>query len=93
MKGQVKIMSNFTGTLTKLDLVNQSFGWIAYDPQDDDLNDEIYFMWDFRKNGPLPDEGTAVTFDRVRDEEKIEQSKAEGKNEIFYIAKNVAVTK
>ncbi|TDV72464.1 hypothetical protein [Pseudomonas sp. LP_7_YM] len=75
-------MSQFTGKVVKRNL-KQSFGWIKYDPADKDDDDEIYFMWDSRRDGELPDVGASVTFSRERDPEK-----SDG-----YIATNVKVKK
>ncbi|RJX79901.1 hypothetical protein D3M70_12860 [Pseudomonas sp. LS-2] len=78
------IMSVFTGTVVKLN-VDQRFGWIKYEPDNEADDDEIYFFWGDRRD-ELPKVGTEVTFDRKRDPEKPDA-------EDSYIATNVTPTK
>ena len=91
-------MTQFTGTVRRIAYdpgTRSYYGYIGYRPEDveeDEDDEQIYFIWK-PEAGEAPREGSPVMFDQVLDEDKIAQSKAEGKNEIFYIAKNVAVTK
>jgi hypothetical protein len=63
------IMGQFTGTVVKRDF-NNRFGWIKFEPENDEDDDEIYFVWDPGKNGVLPQLDTPVTFIREPDPEK-----------------------
>ncbi len=73
-------MSQLTGTVVKRNL-DKGFGWIKYEPENDDDDDEIYFVWDQRRDGEFPGIDTGVTFTKESDPEKPGS----------YIAKNVKV--
>lgn len=77
-------MSQLTGKVVRRNL-DGSFGWIEYTPENDDdpEDNQIYFMWDSRRDGVLPDVDAIVTFTKESDPDKPGE----------YIARNIRVKK